>query len=106
MAMMYVQWFDEVKLTMVLVCNSSFCHRTERNTDRGASIATPDKVGNTLALFKPTATQVDLDAFVAAAIRGRSNTAFAAITFISIQILAFGTLFVGPGLKMFFNVDF
>lgn len=37
----------------------------------GASIATPDKVENTLKLFKPTSTELDLDAFVAAAIRGR-----------------------------------
>jgi hypothetical protein len=73
---------------------------------RGASIATPDKVDNTLALFKPTPTEVDLDAFVAAAIRGRSNTAFAAFTFIAIQLLAFGTLFVRPALEMFLDVDF
>jgi hypothetical protein len=76
-----------------------------RFSERGASIATPDKVVTTLSLFKPTETQVDLNAFVAAAIRGRSNTAFAAFTFIAIQILAFGTLFVGPALKMFFDIE-
>jgi hypothetical protein len=37
----------------------------------GASIATPDKVENTLKLFQPSPTELDLDAFVAAAIRGR-----------------------------------
>lgn len=76
-----------------------------RKIYRGASIATPDKVENTLALFKPTETQVDLNAFVAAAIRGRSNTTIGAFAFIAIQILALGTLFVRPGLKMFFDVD-
>jgi hypothetical protein len=37
----------------------------------GASIATPDKVENTLKLFKKSPTELDLDAFVGAAIRGR-----------------------------------
>ncbi|KAG7350759.1 ribosomal L39 protein [Nitzschia inconspicua] len=51
----------------------------------GASIATPDKVENTLKLFKPSPNELDLDAFVGAAIRGRSQTAIAAATFIVIQ---------------------
>jgi hypothetical protein len=71
----------------------------------GASIATPDKVGNTLNIFKPNPSEVDLDAFVSAAIRGRSTTGFAALTFIVIQLVVFGALFVGPALRMFFDID-
>jgi hypothetical protein len=67
----------------------------------GASIATPDKVANTLKIAKPVpgANEVDLDAFVGAAIRGRSNTAFAALSFVIIQLIVFGALFIGPLLK-------
>jgi hypothetical protein len=67
----------------------------------GASIATPDKVANTLKIAKPVpgANEVDLDAFVGAAIRGRSNTAFAALSFVVIKIIVFGALFIGPLLK-------
>ena len=67
----------------------------------GASIATPDKVANTLKIAKPVpgANEVDLDAFVGAAIRGRSNTAFAALSFVIIQIIVFGVLFIGPLIK-------
>jgi hypothetical protein len=71
----------------------------------GASIATPDKVGNTLNIFKPNPSEVDLGAFVSAAIRGRSTTGFAALTFIVIQLVVFGALFVGPALRMFFDID-
>jgi hypothetical protein len=71
----------------------------------GASIATPDKVGNTLKIFKPSASEVDLGAFIGAAVRGRSATGIAALSFVVIQLLAYGTLFVGPGLKFFFDID-
>jgi hypothetical protein len=36
-----------------------------------ASIATPDKVGNTLIIFKPNPAEVDLGAFESAAITSR-----------------------------------
>jgi hypothetical protein len=71
----------------------------------GASIATPDKVGNTLRIIKPSPTEVDIDNFVGAALRGRSATGISALTFIVIQLTCFGALFVGPGLKMFFDID-
>jgi hypothetical protein len=63
-------------------------------------VATPDKVENTLKLFKPSPNELDLDAFVAAAIRGRSQTAIAAFTFIVIQILVFGSLFINPAINL------
>jgi hypothetical protein len=71
----------------------------------GASVATPDKVGNTLNIFKPNPSEVDLGAFVSAAIRGRSTTGLVALTFIVIQLVVFGALFVGPALRMFFDID-
>jgi hypothetical protein len=66
----------------------------------GASIATPDKVDNTLKLFKPSPNELDLDAFVSAAIRGRSQTAIAAVTFVVIQILVYGSLFIRPAINL------
>eukprot|EP00536_Pseudo-nitzschia_multiseries_P005632 jgi/Psemu1/238687/estExt_Genewise1.C_1080035 len=67
----------------------------------GASVATPDKVEKVLSKVKPTPgkNEVDLNAFVDAAVLGRANTAFAALTFIVIQIIAFGALFVRPLLE-------
>lgn len=65
----------------------------------GASIATPDKVEAALKKFKPGKTEVDLDAFVQAAVLGRATTAFAAATFVLIQILVFGSLFLQPLVK-------
>mmetsp|Transcript_21274 Transcript_21274/g.44811 ORF Transcript_21274/g.44811 Transcript_21274/m.44811 type:complete len:329 (-) Transcript_21274:205-1191(-) len=64
----------------------------------GASVATPDKVKKGLSKVKPTPgkNDVDLDAFVQEAVLGRANTAFAAFTFVVIQIVAFGGLFVRP----------
>lgn len=64
----------------------------------GASVATPDKVLSVLGKVKPTPgkNEVDLDAFVQAAVLGRANTAFAAATFVAIQLIAFGVLFVRP----------
>merc|ERR1711957_777654 len=67
----------------------------------GASIATPDKVTDTLSIIKPVPgkNEVDLDAFVGAAVRGRSNTTFAALSFVVIQFVVFGVLFIGPLIK-------
>mmetsp|Transcript_3324 Transcript_3324/g.9207 ORF Transcript_3324/g.9207 Transcript_3324/m.9207 type:complete len:324 (-) Transcript_3324:1011-1982(-) len=69
----------------------------------GASVATPDKVEKVLGKVKPTpgTNEVDLDAFVQAAVLGRANTAFAALTFIAIQLIAFGALFLRPLLEEF-----
>lgn len=71
----------------------------------GASIATPDKVQKTLRVFKKGPSDVDLGAFTGAAIRGRSATGFAALTFILIQVTAYGALFVAPVLRFFFDID-
>jgi len=62
----------------------------------GASVATPDKVEALLNKIKLTKTEFDLDAFAGAAVLGRANTAFAALTFVIIQVIAFGALFAGP----------
>jgi len=74
----------------------------------GASIATPDKVQKTLSIIKNgggRSNVVDLGAFTGAAIRGRSATGFAALTFILIQVTAYGALFVAPALRFFFDID-
>lgn len=71
----------------------------------GASIATPDKVSATLKLFKKSPSEVDLGAFVGAAVRGRSATGIAALTFIVIQITVYGSLFVAPALRFLFDID-
>lgn len=76
----------------------------------GASIATPDKVTNTLKMIiKPvpgsSTNGVDLDAFIGAAIRGRSNTAIGAALFIVIQLVVFGAIFIGPLVKTLTGVD-
>lgn len=71
----------------------------------GASIATPDKVESTLKMYKPSPSELDLGAFVGAAIRGRSTTGFAALFFVVIQVVAFGTIFVAPALRYFFDID-
>lgn len=63
-------------------------------------MATPDKVETTLRLFKRSSNEVDLDAFVAAAIRGRATTAFSALSFIVIQIMAYGAIFIIPALRL------
>lgn len=77
----------------------------ELRSHRGASIATPDKVEAALKKFKPGRTEVDLDAFVQAAVMGRANTAIAAATFVLIQILVFGSLFLQPLVKSFTGND-
>lgn len=71
----------------------------------GASIATPDKVARTLQLFKKSPSEIDVAAFVGAAVRGRSATGFAALTFIVIQMTVYGALFVAPALRFLFDID-
>ena len=53
------------------------------------------KVGNTLNVGKLTF----------AAIRGRATTGIAALTFIIIQVVAYGSLFIAPALRVFFDID-
>lgn len=73
----------------------------------GASVATPDKVERVLNKIKPTSgkNEVDLNAFVGAAVMGRANTAIAALTFIVIQVIALGTLFLRPLIASLSGVD-
>jgi len=72
----------------------------------GASVATPDKVTKTLDQFlSDGGKSLDVDELVGAAIRGRSVTGFAALSFIFIQIIALGSLFVAPVLRELFNLD-
>lgn len=73
----------------------------------GASVATPDKVEQVLGKIKPTPgkNEVDLNAFVGAAVTGRSITAFAALTFVILQTLAFGSLFIRPFIQALTGVD-
>jgi len=52
------------------------------------SIATPDKVVNTLNIYKR-----------------RANIVFAALQFIAIQIIVIRSLLVGPTIKAFTGVD-
>jgi hypothetical protein len=71
---------------------------SHRNTSHhsGGSVVTPDKVEAGLLKVKPSGNDVDLNAFVGTAVGGRANTAFAALTFVVIQIIVFASLFVGP----------
>lgn len=71
----------------------------------GSSVATPDKVDAQLKDWRKDADSLDLGRFVNAAIRGRAVTAFAAFTFIFIQVVAYCSLFIGPALRVFFDVD-
>lgn len=71
----------------------------------GASVATPDKVENTLALFQKGNKSLDLGEFSGAAARGRAVTGAGALTFIVIQVLAYGSLFIAPALRVLLDVD-
>lgn len=80
-------------------------HTHTSNFYRGASVATPDKVERTLSKVKPGKNEVDLNAFVGAAVGGRANTAFAAFSFVVIQIFVYGTLFIRPLINSLTGVD-
>jgi hypothetical protein len=71
----------------------------------GASVATPDKVGNCLGRWRPDKDTFDLDAFQRDAVAGRAVTGLAIVAFIVIQVSAYGVLFVAPFLREFFNLD-
>lgn len=74
----------------------------------GASVATPDKVLRTLNSFTTSSTgntneEIDFGSFIGATIRGRSLTALASLTFILIQLLAYGVVILGPVFRFFFG---
>lgn len=71
----------------------------------GASVATPDKVEQTLNLYRKDTKSLDLGEFVNSAARGRAVTGLGAFTFVFIQVIAYGTLFVAPALRVFFDID-
>jgi len=72
----------------------------------GASIATPDKVAKTLEEYSyENGKSVDLGSFVGAAARGRAVTGIGALSFIVIQAVAYGALFVAPLLRVLANID-
>lgn len=70
----------------------------------GAGIATPDKVQNQLNDWR-VGDSLDVGKLTNAAIRGRATTGFAAFTFIAIQVIAYGTLFIAPALRVLFDID-
>lgn len=70
----------------------------------GASIATPDKVEATLAQYRNGNT-FDVGEFTGAASRGRAVTGLGALTFIVIQVTAYGSLFIAPALRVFAGLD-
>jgi hypothetical protein len=71
----------------------------------GASVATPDKVNSQLKDWRADGVTLNVAKFVAAAIRGRSVTGLGILTFIVIQTVAYGSLFVAPFLRVFFDLD-
>lgn len=70
----------------------------------GASIATPDKVKAELNSWKPDE-YFSLGGFIGATVRGRSITLLGAITFIVIQVVALGSIFIAPALRVLLDVD-
>jgi len=75
----------------------------------GANIATPDKVARQIAYFRGgdggTASTVVEWRLNLAAASGRAITVLAALTFITLQAVAYGALFIGPALRVFFDLD-
>lgn len=70
----------------------------------GSSVATPDKVTTQLNDWR-RGDSLDVNKFAGAATRGRAVTVAAAVTFVVIQIIAYGSLFVAPALRVFLDVD-
>ena len=71
----------------------------------GANIATPDKVGSQLRSWRPDGQSFNQLGFTAAAISGRALVGIAALSFVIIQVVAYGTLFIAPALRVFANID-
>jgi len=70
----------------------------------GSGIATPDKVDVQLQAWRSN-NGFDLNKFASAAVAGRSVTGAAILTFITIQVMVYGCLFVAPFLRVFFDID-
>ena len=71
----------------------------------GSSIGTPDKVMTQLRNYHPTPRELNVNNLVSAVLFGRSLTGLAALTFVVIQVVAYGALFVGPFLRTFADID-
>jgi len=71
----------------------------------GANIATPDKVGTQLRSWRPDGQSFNQLGFTTAAVSGRALVGIAALSFVVIQVVAYGTLFIAPALRVFANVD-
>ena len=71
----------------------------------GASVGTPDKVARQLKAYHATPNELDVGSLVRAILFGRSLTGVAALTFVVIQVVAYGALFVAPFLRTFADVD-
>uniref|UniRef100_A0A7S1BLB2 Uncharacterized protein n=1 Tax=Corethron hystrix TaxID=216773 RepID=A0A7S1BLB2_9STRA len=71
----------------------------------GAGVATPDKVSEALSSYLKSNGTFDLGKFQSAAVLGRAVTAAAILFFLVIQVIAFGTLFIAPFLRVFFGID-
>ena len=71
----------------------------------GANIATPDKVGSQLRSWRPDGQSFSQLKFTAAAVSGRALVGIAALSFVIIQVVAYGTLFIAPALRVFANID-
>lgn len=71
----------------------------------GASIGTPDKVQVQLNDWRPNAGVLDVGRLANAATRGKAVTVVGALTFVIIQVVAYGTLFIAPALRAFFDID-
>jgi len=71
----------------------------------GAGVTTPDKVERALSSYIERDGFFDLGKFQSAAIAGRAVTGIAILFFLLLQVMAFGTLFIGPLLREFFSID-
>lgn len=59
----------------------------------------------TLDLYRKDGSSFDLNEFCSAAARGRAVTGLGAFTFVFIQLIAYGSLFIAPALRLFFDLD-
>jgi len=71
----------------------------------GSGISTPDKVAGALRSYRKSSTEFDVNSFAVSVVLGKSVVVLAAITFIFIQVIALGTLFIAPTLRIFFDID-
>jgi len=71
----------------------------------GANIATPDKVAKSLRAWKDDDDNFSLNKFQLSAVSGRAVTGIGALTFVVIQVVAYGSLFIAPALRTFLDID-